>query len=159
MTPVQDGNVEGIATPPTGAEVAFSTPTAPASELSKQINRLPVRLIGKLPAPVDGFAEALSFHADAPYVVRIEGLATKSAPGVVVRSTNPVMVAPATSEAAVFRERSREYFDRPEWPEPRPNKERDLIIITAKPIEPSENEQRFNARARSAKLRVAEKLR
>ena len=58
-----------------------------------------------------------------------------------------------------FRERSREYFDRPEWPEPRPNKERDLIIITAKPVEPSENEQRFNARARSAKLRVAEKLR
>ncbi|PYK52658.1 MAG: 16S rRNA (cytosine(1402)-N(4))-methyltransferase, partial [Verrucomicrobia bacterium] len=37
--------------------------------------------------------------------------------------------------------------------------ERDLIIITAKPVEPSENEQRFNARARSAKLRVAEKLR
>src|SRR5882762_7353028 len=58
-----------------------------------------------------------------------------------------------------FREHSREYFDRPEWPEPRPNKERDLIIITAKPVEPSENEQHFNARARSAKLRVAEKLR
>src|SRR5436853_5117802 len=57
-----------------------------------------------------------------------------------------------------FRERSREYFDRPEWPEPRPNKERDLIVITAKPVEPGENEQRFNARARSAKLRVAEKL-
>src|SRR6184192_702476 len=58
-----------------------------------------------------------------------------------------------------FRERSREYFDRPEWPEPRPNKERDLLVITLKPVEPSENEQRFNARARSAKLRVAEKLR
>src|ERR1700704_1951413 len=58
-----------------------------------------------------------------------------------------------------FRERSREYFDRPEWPEPRPNQERDLILITSKPVEPSENEQRFNARARSAKLRVAEKLR
>src|SRR5438552_1385272 len=59
----------------------------------------------------------------------------------------------------LFRERSREYFDRPEWPEPRPNKERDLSVITPKPVEPSENEQRFNARARSAKLRVAEKLR
>src|SRR5438067_703015 len=57
-----------------------------------------------------------------------------------------------------FRERSREYFDRPEWPEPRPNKERDLLVITLKPVEPSENEQRFNPRARSAKLRVAEKL-
>ena len=57
-----------------------------------------------------------------------------------------------------FRDRSREYVDRPEWPEPRPNKERDLQIITSKPVEPSENEQRFNPRARSAKLRVAEKL-
>src|SRR6266496_498045 len=57
-----------------------------------------------------------------------------------------------------FRERSREYVDRPEWPEPRPNKERNLLVITPRPVEPSENEQRFNARARSAKLRVAEKL-
>ncbi|PYJ43144.1 MAG: 16S rRNA (cytosine(1402)-N(4))-methyltransferase, partial [Verrucomicrobia bacterium] len=31
-------------------------------------------------------------------------------------------------------------------------------VITRKPVEPSENEQRFNPRARSAKLRVAEKL-
>src|SRR5438477_316693 len=58
----------------------------------------------------------------------------------------------------LFRERGREYVDRPEWPEPRPNKERDLLVITPRPVEPSENEQRFNARARSAKLRVAEKL-
>lgn len=57
-----------------------------------------------------------------------------------------------------FRERSREYLDRPEWPEPRENKARDLLVVTARPIEPSENEQRFNPRARSAKLRVAEKL-
>jgi 16S rRNA (cytosine1402-N4)-methyltransferase len=58
-----------------------------------------------------------------------------------------------------FRERSREYLDQPEWPEPRPNEARDLLVITPKPVEPSENEQRFNPRARSAKLRVAEKLR
>jgi len=57
-----------------------------------------------------------------------------------------------------FREHSREYIDRPEWPEPRENKARDLRLITSRPIEPSENEQRFNPRARSAKLRVAEKL-
>jgi 16S rRNA (cytosine1402-N4)-methyltransferase len=58
-----------------------------------------------------------------------------------------------------FRDRSREFVDRPEWPEPRQNVARDLLVITPKPIEPSENEQRFNPRARSAKLRVAEKLR
>lgn len=57
-----------------------------------------------------------------------------------------------------FRDHSREYVDRPEWPEPRPNEARDLRIITPKPIEPGENEQRLNSRARSAKLRVAEKL-
>ncbi len=57
-----------------------------------------------------------------------------------------------------FRERSREYFDSPEWPEPRPNQTRDLLLITPKPLEPGQNEQRFNPRARSAKLRVAEKL-
>ena len=57
-----------------------------------------------------------------------------------------------------FRDRSREFVDRPEWPEPRKNAARDLVLITPKPIEPGENEQRFNPRARSAKLRVAEKL-
>jgi 16S rRNA (cytosine1402-N4)-methyltransferase len=57
-----------------------------------------------------------------------------------------------------FREHSREYFDSPEWPEPRPNEKRDLLVITPKPLEPGQNEQRFNPRARSAKLRVAEKL-
>src|SRR5207237_10435200 len=36
-----------------------------------------------------------------------------------------------------FRDRSREYVDRPEWPEPRPNQARDLQVITRKPIEPS----------------------
>lgn len=58
-----------------------------------------------------------------------------------------------------FRDRSREYVDRPEWPEPRQNVARDLLVITAGPIEAGENERRFNPRARSAKLRVAEKLR
>ncbi len=58
-----------------------------------------------------------------------------------------------------FRDRSREYVDRPEWPAPRQNVARDLFIITPKPIEPGENEEKFNPRARSAKLRVAEKLR
>ena len=57
-----------------------------------------------------------------------------------------------------FREHSREYLDRPEWPEPRPNEARDLAVITPRPIVPGDNEQRNNPRARSAKLRVAEKL-
>jgi 16S rRNA (cytosine1402-N4)-methyltransferase len=57
-----------------------------------------------------------------------------------------------------FRDHSREWLDRPEWPEPKRNPERDLILITSKPVEPGENERRMNPRARSAKLRVAEKM-
>jgi len=57
-----------------------------------------------------------------------------------------------------FRDRSREWLDRPEWPEPRRNPDYDLKVVTSKPIEPGEEEQRANPRSRSAKLRVAEKI-
>jgi 16S rRNA (cytosine1402-N4)-methyltransferase len=57
-----------------------------------------------------------------------------------------------------FRDRSRATLDRPEWPEPRPNPDFAFKLITSKPIEPDETEQRLNSRSRSAKLRVAEKI-
>src|SRR6266480_5199496 len=57
-----------------------------------------------------------------------------------------------------FRDRSREWLDRPEWPEPRRNPDYILRLVTDKPIEAGENEQRTNPRSRSAKLRVAEKI-
>jgi 16S rRNA (cytosine1402-N4)-methyltransferase len=57
-----------------------------------------------------------------------------------------------------FRDRSREWLDRPEWPEPRRNPDFVFRLITDKPVEPGENEQRLNPRSRSAKLRVAEKI-
>ena len=57
-----------------------------------------------------------------------------------------------------FRDRSREWLDRPEWSEPRRNPDHDLKLVTAKPVEPSDDEQRTNPRSRSAKLRVAEKI-
>lgn len=57
-----------------------------------------------------------------------------------------------------FRYRSREWIDKREWPAAQPNPERDLNLITPKPVEPSENERRINPRARSAKLRMAEKI-
>jgi 16S rRNA (cytosine1402-N4)-methyltransferase len=57
-----------------------------------------------------------------------------------------------------FRDHSKEWLDRPEWPEPRRNPDYDLALVTRKPVEPSEEEQRANPRSRSAKLRVAEKI-
>src|SRR5213593_4296259 len=57
-----------------------------------------------------------------------------------------------------FRDHSKEWLDRPEWPEPRRNPDYDLALVTPKPVEPNEEEQRANPRSRSAKLRVAEKI-
>jgi len=57
-----------------------------------------------------------------------------------------------------IRDHSREWIDKPEWPEPRRNPEFDLRAITNKPVEPGEHERRANPRSRSAKLRVAEKI-
>ncbi len=56
-----------------------------------------------------------------------------------------------------FRDRSREFLDRPEWPAPRPNPEFSLRVLTPKPIEPDAIEQRSNPRSRSARLRAAER--
>jgi 16S rRNA (cytosine1402-N4)-methyltransferase len=57
-----------------------------------------------------------------------------------------------------FRDRSREWLDKPEWPAPRRNPDYDLTVVTPRPVEPTEEEQRANPRSRSAKLRVAEKI-
>ena len=57
-----------------------------------------------------------------------------------------------------FRDHSQEWLDRPEWPAPQRNPDYDLKVVTPKPVEPSEDEQRVNPRSRSAKLRVAEKI-
>ena len=57
-----------------------------------------------------------------------------------------------------FRDRSREFLDRPEWPAPRANPDFAFQLITSKPVEPGETEQRTNPRSRSAKLRVVEKI-
>ncbi len=57
-----------------------------------------------------------------------------------------------------FRERSQEWIDRPEWPEPRRNPARIFRLLTPHPMDAGHEEVLTNPRARSAKLRVAEKL-
>lgn len=57
-----------------------------------------------------------------------------------------------------FREHSREWIDRPEWPAPRRNPVRQFQLLTPHPITASVGEIQDNPRSRSAKLRVVEKL-
>ena len=57
-----------------------------------------------------------------------------------------------------FREQSREWIDRPEWSAPRRNPDRIFKLLTTHPITASEEEINQNPRARSAKLRVVEKI-
>ena len=57
-----------------------------------------------------------------------------------------------------FREVSQEWIDRPEWPAARRNPLHAFRLMNARPVEPSEQEVRQNPRARSAKLRVIERI-
>jgi 16S rRNA (cytosine1402-N4)-methyltransferase len=57
-----------------------------------------------------------------------------------------------------FREVSKEWIDRPEWSAPRRNPAHAFRLVTARPIEPGEEEIGRNSRARSAKLRVIERI-
>jgi len=57
-----------------------------------------------------------------------------------------------------FRDRSNEWIDRPEWPEPRRNPDRIFRLLTPHPMDASSEEVDSNPRARSAKLRVVELL-
>ncbi|MEO8205860.1 MAG: 16S rRNA (cytosine(1402)-N(4))-methyltransferase RsmH [Chthoniobacterales bacterium] len=56
-----------------------------------------------------------------------------------------------------FKDRSREWLDRPEWPAPKRNPECIFHLLTSKPIEADDDEIRQNPRSRSAKLRVVER--
>jgi len=57
-----------------------------------------------------------------------------------------------------FRDHSQEWVDRPEWPEPRRNPNRIFRLLTPHPMDAGAEEITNNPRARSAKLRVVEKL-
>ncbi len=57
-----------------------------------------------------------------------------------------------------FRDRSTEWIDRPEWPEPRRNPDRIFRLLTPRPMDASGEEVTANPRSRSAKLRVVERL-
>ncbi len=57
-----------------------------------------------------------------------------------------------------FRETSQVEIDRPEWPAPRPNPALRYKLLTKKGVAPGGSEIEKNARARSSRLRVGERL-
>ena len=57
-----------------------------------------------------------------------------------------------------FKTHATEFIDRPEWPEARRNPDFIFKAVTRKPVIASEAEQRATPRARSAKLRVVERI-
>ena len=57
-----------------------------------------------------------------------------------------------------FKERATEWVDRPEWPAPRRNPLHIFRLLTPRPVVPTDEEIKQNPRARSAKLRVVERL-
>jgi 16S rRNA (cytosine1402-N4)-methyltransferase len=57
-----------------------------------------------------------------------------------------------------FKHRSSEWIDRPEWPEPQKNPDRIFRLLTPHPIDPCPEEVEANPRARSAKLRIVERI-
>jgi len=57
-----------------------------------------------------------------------------------------------------FKAVSQEWIDRPEWGAPRRNPSHAFRLVTGRPVTPSEEEARKNSRARSAKLRVIERI-
>lgn len=57
-----------------------------------------------------------------------------------------------------FKHRCTEWLDRPEWTAPRRNPDHIFRSLTRKPVVATDEEQRRNPRARSAKLRVVQRL-
>ncbi len=57
-----------------------------------------------------------------------------------------------------FERVTKPQLDRPEWSQPRPNPEFCAVSLSRKPVTPSQEEVAANPRARSAKMRVIEKL-
>ena len=88
--------------------------------------------------------------------------ALESAPSLLKAGGRLVVISFHSGEDRIvkqfFRRTSRPTVDRPEWPAAQPNPERAFKLLTKRAVTAGESEVAGNPRARSAKLRAAERL-
>jgi len=144
-----------------------------ASHLVRLRDARPFRTTGELAAAVCAVAPRTGPRHPATRVFQALRIAVNDELGALARGLETLSdrLAPGGRFAVItfhsledrmvkrfFRERSNEWVDRPEWPEPRRNPLHIFRLLTPSPIDPSPEETRLNPRARSAKLRVVERI-
>ncbi len=148
-----------------------------ASQIAARIGALRVRhpfqTTFDLAAAVSSVAPRTSGRHPATRVFQALRIAVNDELGALREAleTLPTLLAPGARLAVItfhsledrivkhfFRDRSQEWIDRPEWPEPRRNPARIFRLLTPHPMDAGVEETTENPRSRSAKLRVVEKL-
>lgn len=144
-----------------------------ASRIVRERAVAPIETTSALVAAIEPVLPSYSARHPATRVFQALRIAVNDELGVLKRGLEAVTarLAPGARFAVItfhsledrivkhfFRDLSREWIDRPEWPAPKPNPDRKFHLLTSKPIEPTAEEVHANPRARSAKLRVAERI-
>ncbi|HZC58563.1 MAG TPA: 16S rRNA (cytosine(1402)-N(4))-methyltransferase RsmH [Chthoniobacterales bacterium] len=145
-----------------------------AAHLTKMRGRFPIRTTNDLVKAIEGVIPKRGPKHPATKVFQALRIAVNDELGVLARSLPTlsgwikgggrmaVITFHSLEDRIVkryFKDVSQEWIDRPEWQAPRRNPSHAFRLITGRPIKPSKEEALNNSRARSAKLRVVERIR
>jgi 16S rRNA (cytosine1402-N4)-methyltransferase len=145
-----------------------------AAHLTKMRARFPIRTTNDLVKAIEGVIPKRGPKHPATKVFQALRIAVNDELGVLARSLPTlsgwvkgggrmaVITFHSLEDRIVkryFKDVSQEWIDRPEWQAPRRNPSCAFQLITGRPIKPSKEEALNNTRARSAKLRVVERIR